>query len=486
MKKRLMLLAVVLIMSITGCTGSGTPTPDVWSIVVAPTITSVNSATFTEGTGGIFTVIASGNPDPTFSLNGTLPTGVTFNTTSGILAGTPATGTAGIYPLTFTASNGIFPNATQNFTLTVNPSISPFPIYDSNILSILYRNSTSFPITIWLIGSKPPCSKAEADLGNCNAGSVPAEYSSKWAAMSAAFERSGTAFYITRVSGVSQKIAISNKVDLASGEVLRIVPPTVTNSPYTGPGWYYNNYDTGVTETSGTTTWVTKTGVTMPAPEKVMLYEFNISAPLDGNITYDISAVDGLNANATMTYTGCSLTRQKACRTNINAYDGANDGCPYIMQFFGQNTCPNPKFYTTIEDILKPLWVVPTADFTTLDVSTTYSAYWTAAGSPSGAAMASAAGSSAADKKAYHIWWATNPVAQGWLTYLQKNNAGSCDAYGWAYDEKRWVPSACDPNTETCFDANGNPPDNQDISALVTCAYKLDSYVLIDILAVMQ
>ena len=60
MKKRLMLLAVALIMSLTGCTGSGTPTPDVWSMVVAPTITSVNKATFTEGTGGTFTVIASG------------------------------------------------------------------------------------------------------------------------------------------------------------------------------------------------------------------------------------------------------------------------------------------------------------------------------------------------------------------------------------------------------------------------------------------
>ena len=478
MKKRLMLLAVALIMSLTGCTGSGTPTPDVWSMVVAPTITSVNKATFTEGTGGTFTVIASGHPDPTFSLSGTLPTGVTFNTTSGILAGTPETGTAGTYPLTFTASNGIFPNATQNFTLTVN---------HGNVFSIQYRNNTSSPITIWLIGSKPPCSKAEADGGNCNAGSDPTPYSSKWAAMNAAFERSGTAFYITRGNGVSEKIAISNKVNLAVGEVLRIVPPNVTVGAYTGPGWYYNNNVSGVTETSGTTTWITKTGITMPAPEKVMLYEFNISAPLDGNITYDISAVDGLNANATMTYTGCSPLRQKECRTNINAYDGTNDGCPYIMQFSGQNTCPNPKFYTTIDSILKPLWVVPAADFTTLDVSTTYSAFWTAAGSPSGAVMASAAGSLANEKKAYHIWWATNPVAQGWLTYLQQNQAGSCDAYGWAYDEKRLDLSQCDPSIrDDCFDVNGNPPDNQDINALVTCAYKPGTYVIIDILEIMQ
>jgi hypothetical protein len=35
------------------------------------------------------------------------------------LNGTPAAGTLGIYPLTFTATNGIVPDAAQNFTLTV-------------------------------------------------------------------------------------------------------------------------------------------------------------------------------------------------------------------------------------------------------------------------------------------------------------------------------------------------------------------------------
>ncbi len=35
------------------------------------------------------------------------------------LAGTSAAGTAGTYPLTFTASNGVLPDATQPFTLTV-------------------------------------------------------------------------------------------------------------------------------------------------------------------------------------------------------------------------------------------------------------------------------------------------------------------------------------------------------------------------------
>ena len=37
-----------------------------------------------------------------------------------MLSGTPAAGTGGSYPITITASNGMSPNATQSFTLTVN------------------------------------------------------------------------------------------------------------------------------------------------------------------------------------------------------------------------------------------------------------------------------------------------------------------------------------------------------------------------------
>lgn len=57
------------------------------------------------------------------SESGALPGGVTFtdnNNGMATLAGTPNAGTGGIYPITITADNGVTPNATQNFTLTVN------------------------------------------------------------------------------------------------------------------------------------------------------------------------------------------------------------------------------------------------------------------------------------------------------------------------------------------------------------------------------
>ena len=70
---------------------------------------------------------ATGTPAPTITRTGTLPTGVSFS--GGVLSGTPAAGTGGTYPLTFTASNGVGSNAVQSFTLTVNqaPSLSGAP-----------------------------------------------------------------------------------------------------------------------------------------------------------------------------------------------------------------------------------------------------------------------------------------------------------------------------------------------------------------------
>jgi uncharacterized repeat protein (TIGR01451 family) len=84
-----------------------------------PVITSPDTTTFTVGTPGSFTVIASGNPSPTFSYTGSLPDAVTL-TSAGLLSGTPAEGTGGVYVITITATNGVEPDDTQIFTLVVN------------------------------------------------------------------------------------------------------------------------------------------------------------------------------------------------------------------------------------------------------------------------------------------------------------------------------------------------------------------------------
>jgi len=86
----------------------------------APVITSANSTAFAVGSNGSFSILASGFPSPTFSiLSGVLPSGVSLSAT-GLLSGTPANGTGGIYPITIKATNGVGAEATQTFNLTVN------------------------------------------------------------------------------------------------------------------------------------------------------------------------------------------------------------------------------------------------------------------------------------------------------------------------------------------------------------------------------
>jgi hypothetical protein len=92
----------------------------------APGFTSVDAASFTVGAAGTFTVTASGVPYADLSETGTLPGGVSFTDNgsgSATLAGTPQSGSAGSYPLTLTATNGVTPEATQSFTLTVDKAI---------------------------------------------------------------------------------------------------------------------------------------------------------------------------------------------------------------------------------------------------------------------------------------------------------------------------------------------------------------------------
>ncbi|PYQ48122.1 MAG: hypothetical protein DMF59_16995, partial [Acidobacteria bacterium] len=105
----------------TASNGIGAPATQNFTLTVnqAPAITSANATTFTVGTAGTFTVTATGSPAPTLGESGALPMGVTFNAGSGVLSGTPATGTGGTYNITFTATNSAG-TATQNFTLTVN------------------------------------------------------------------------------------------------------------------------------------------------------------------------------------------------------------------------------------------------------------------------------------------------------------------------------------------------------------------------------
>ena len=126
-----LLLAVIICTVVSGCGGGGGG----GNSGTAPAFSSASSIAFSEGVAGTFTVTATGSPAPTLSETGALPSGVTFTASTGVLAGTPAAATAGTYPITFTATNGVSPDATQSFTLTVDapPSITSFGAANTTI-----------------------------------------------------------------------------------------------------------------------------------------------------------------------------------------------------------------------------------------------------------------------------------------------------------------------------------------------------------------
>ena len=85
-----------------------------------PLITSSDSTSVVNGTGGSFTVTATGDATIVFSLTGA-PTGVSINSSTGVMT-IASTVAADTYTFTITASNGISTDATQTFTLKVTVS----------------------------------------------------------------------------------------------------------------------------------------------------------------------------------------------------------------------------------------------------------------------------------------------------------------------------------------------------------------------------
>ena len=94
---------------------------------VAPTITSVDHATFTVGAAGSFNLTSTGSPTPAWSETGALPGGVRFvdnHDGTATLAGIAGSGTAGGYNVTVRSANGVTPDASQSFSLTIAKAAS--------------------------------------------------------------------------------------------------------------------------------------------------------------------------------------------------------------------------------------------------------------------------------------------------------------------------------------------------------------------------
>jgi hypothetical protein len=144
------------------------------TVNASPGFTSAASTTFTVGSAGSFAVTAIGTPTPAITVSGALPSGVTFvdnGDGTGTLSGTPAAGTGGAFALTFTAVNGVLPEATQAFTLTINqgPAMTSaasttFTVGSAGTFTV---TTSGFPAPAIAIGGAPlPAGVTFADNGN--------------------------------------------------------------------------------------------------------------------------------------------------------------------------------------------------------------------------------------------------------------------------------------------------------------------------------
>jgi len=227
--------------TITGSLGSVSGTASL-TVSQPPIITSANSATFTLGLAGSFTVTASAFPSPTLSESGTLPNGVTFNAATGVLSGTPA-GAAAIYNIQFTASNGIGSNAVQNFSLTVNlPSAASLTLNPASVPG----GATNSIGTVTLNAPAAGTAAQRAvtlSSGNTAAATVPASVTVAVGATSANFTVTSHAVATTTTANISATL------NGGTGSAVLTVTPlpgvaSLTLNPASVPGGATNSIGT--------------------------------------------------------------------------------------------------------------------------------------------------------------------------------------------------------------------------------------------------
>ena len=199
---------------------------------LAPAITSASTASFTAGTAGAFTVTATGSPTPKIGNAGTLPSGVTLvdhRDGTATLSGTPGPGTAAAYRLTITAANGVLPDATQSFTLTVAVPGSPLAPAITSASTASFTAGTAGAFTVTATGSPTP------KIGN--AGTLPSgvtlvDHRDGTATLSGTPGRGTAAAYrltITAANGVLP--------DATQSFTLTTVPATSQSSSRAVPWW---------------------------------------------------------------------------------------------------------------------------------------------------------------------------------------------------------------------------------------------------------
>ena len=333
---------------------SGTVGVTPTTAATAPNITSANNTSFTVNAAGTFTITATGTPAPTLSLTGALPAGVTFTPGTGVLAGTPALGTVGNYPLTATAT-GTAPPANQPFTLTItksNQTISftgptaqnfsgaPLPVAAtaSSTLAVVFSSTT--PLVCSVVGTNVTmltlgtCTIAADQAGDANYNAAP---------------RVTQNFSIGQGSQtISFPAQIPATISFSPGGLFGISPTAAASS---GLAVTYSSTTGAICTVNGTTVTMVTTGTCAiaanqsgnanysPAPQATR--NVDVTATIPGAPTIGV-ATSG-NTTASIAFTapannGGSTITSYTATCNPGAVTGANAVSPVTVSGLINNT----------------------------------------------------------------------------------------------------------------------------------------------------
>ena len=142
----------------------------------APTITSPSGATFTAGSNNTTIVTTAGDGSINLTRVGTLPAGLTFSDQgngTATLSGVPASGSAGSYPLTVTATT-VFGHFDQAFTLTVLAAQSVAPAGSTRFVALSPFRLLDTRVADDITAGRPVAAGGDVDLQVTGRGGVPA------------------------------------------------------------------------------------------------------------------------------------------------------------------------------------------------------------------------------------------------------------------------------------------------------------------------
>ena len=270
--------------------------------------------------------------------------------------------------------------------------MSGFPTDEKFKGALMILNATNKSINVYLDPTKPIFKENSPDIWENKDPNSQKDLDDIWKICHANFYR----YDMSKKTLISsQKISrLEGTEGLKPNECWVIVLPKINNMPV----WCEGN------ECTGSGGWITSSDSNIPPdsnnihrPEKTMRFEFNWN---ENDIWYNLSAVDGLNSNIGLSYTGCNKTTSCLVELTSCPNEFKNIGIPYDWKY---NTCVGPPQISSISSTCNGV-------------------------------LCSGCGTDKCEticecrKK-----WHTDPILLNWKKFVQGSN--NCNVYAWAYDE---------------------------------------------------